>query len=275
MATSKLYKGIQTMMNEYKSVDAVGEQDADRIKVTGEVELEEYYGKDDTLKSFNKIKGVFFNRLDESTDQPDKAIASIETVVKSFAPVDVEGEILHYAVNCFTVGYGEKVVELKKVIVNNQMADAMQNLYESGSTGRLTFNLNNYVEKIEKEVAEEPVSMSHGFGSEEKVEASRVFDKFVNNYEITGGDLPFEEPKALTVEQIQAAERSLALAREELKQAKTQAPATPKATAQPTGFGGNITMPTGMNIPPVNIPATAPVASTPTPSAAEDEVPDF
>ena len=119
METFKLYKGVMTMMEEYKSIDKHGEENADRIRVTGEVELEEYYGKQDKeLRSFNKVKGVFFNRLDADSDSPDKAIASIEVVVKSFAPfADSEtGEILHHNVNCFTIGYGERIVELKKLL---------------------------------------------------------------------------------------------------------------------------------------------------------------
>lgn len=273
---TKLYKGIQTVMNEFKSVEKHGEE-ADRIKVIGEIELEEYFNKQGEFVSFNKVKGTFFNRLEAGDDQPDKAIASIEVVVKGFAPVaDTEtGEILHHSVNAFTVGYGERVVELKKAIISDQLHDAMANLYEAGSTGRLTFRLNSFVEKIEKEAEQQEVSMSHGFGTEETVETNRVFDRRVNNLEITGGDLPFEEPKALTPEQIQEAERKLALAREELKANANNAPATPAADSKPTGFGGDIAsqMPTGMTGIP-SVPATPAVGNTPV-ELAEDEMPDF
>lgn len=267
---TSIYKGLKTMMAEYKSVEAVGEEAADRIKVTGEIELEEYYNKQDALVSFNKVKGVFFNRLEEGKDQADKAIASIEVVVDGFSPVaDKEtGEVLHYAVNCFTVGFGEKVVELKRAIVSEQLSGPMENLYSPGSTGRLTFRLNSFVEKVEKEAQEEPVAMSHGFGTEETVEGNRVFERRVNNLEITGGDIPFEEPKSLSAEQIAHAKRVRALALEELKQKANTAPDTP--AAPPTGFGGDITLPGNMDKGPQLPPASVPPADI-----ADDEMPDF
>lgn len=271
---TKLFKGIQTMMAEYKSIDTHGEA-ADRIKVTGEVDINEYYGKDDELKSFNQIKGVFFNRLDETTDQPDKAVASVEVVVKSFSiHADQEtGEILHHNVNAFTIGYNEKIIPFKRAIVSDQLADAMQSLYTDGSTGRLTFTINNYVEKVEKEV-ETQATTTHGFGAESTIEETRVFDKYVSNYEITGGDVPFEEgegSKALTAEQIADAERKLALTREELKAARaTQAPATPQSPAKPTGFGGDIQMPSNLGAP---VPP-APTLPNKT-ELVEDDMPDF
>jgi hypothetical protein len=129
MESSKLFKGIKTMMNEYKSIDTHGEE-ADRIRVTGEVEINEYYNKEDELKSFNQIKGVFFNRLDETNDTEDKAVAVIEVVVKGFTPKVIEetGEIEHYTVNAFTIGYGEKIVELKRAIISDELAGPMQDL---------------------------------------------------------------------------------------------------------------------------------------------------
>lgn len=277
METSKLYKGVMTMMEQYKTIEKHGEE-ADRIRVTGEIELEEYYGKQDKeLRSFNKIKGVFFNRLDADTDAADKAIASAEVVVKSFSPyADSEtGEILHHNVKCFTIGYGERIVEIKKAIVSDELAGPMENLYQPGTTGRLTFKINNYAEKQEKENVEEAVSMTHGFGSEEKPEENRVFTKYVNNYEITGGDLPLEEPRALTPEQIKDAERKLALAREELKQAaESQAGSTP--STQPTGFGTgfgapNDGLPTGMTNASTSVPTPPPAAS----DLSADDMPDF
>ena len=49
----------------------------------------------------------------------------------------------------------------------------MEGLYQPGSTGRLTFKINNFAEKQEKEAEQQEVSMTHGFGSEEKPEESQ------------------------------------------------------------------------------------------------------
>lgn len=278
----KAYKGLQTLMAEAKSIEDFGVENADRIRVSGEVDIEQYFNKQAEFVEFNKIKGSFFTRLDEKTDQPDKAIATVEVVVKGFSPVaDTEtGEILHHAVNAFTIGYGERIVELKKAIVTDALVGPMENLYAPGTTGALNFKLNNYVEKVEKEAVQE-VTMSHGFGSEEAVEGNRVFDKFVNNLEITGGSIPFEEPKALSVEQIEEAARKLALKVEELR-ATAQGQSSSNTQAPPAGFGtgfgdinsqmpGNLTGPKP-TLPPVSTPAPI----TPPPAdIADEEMPDF
>ena len=271
-AVSKLYTGLETIINEYKAADVVGIENADRLRVTGELQSNEYYNKDGEFKGFNDIKGVFFNRLDETTDGPDKAMASVEVFVKGFAPVMIEetGEITHHTVSAYTIGYNESVVELRKVVVGNALVDAMVDLYPDNTTGRLTLKLNNYVDIIESTPQEAPVAMSHGFGSEETVEQSRTFNRYTNNLEITGGDLPFEEPKALTEEQIEEALRKLALSREELKQnAKAPAPATP---ATNTGFGGGApTVPTTPTLPKAPVAPTVPGAV----ETSEDDIPDF
>jgi hypothetical protein len=274
-----IYKGIKTVMDEFKSIEALGEENADRIKVTGELDLEEYYNKQEQLVSFNKVKGVFFNRLEADSGIADKAIASIEVVVENFAPhADPNtGEILHHNVSAFTVGFGERVIELKKAIVSDALVGPMENLYVPGSTGRLTFKLNSFVETVEKDQQDTPVEMSHGFGSEEKPEGNTTFERRTNNLEITGGDLPFEEPKALSEEQIAHAKRSRALALEELKQkAANNAPETPAA---PTGFGGapDIQLPGNMEKGPITVPplATPKPQSAPPTEIADEDIPDF
>jgi hypothetical protein len=257
MASSKLFKGVETVKNEYKTIEEHGEENADRIKVTGELKLNEYYGQDGTLRQFNEIRGVFFNRLDPANDQPDKAIASIETVVEGYSEkMDKDGMPTgEYDVRCFTVGWGNEVIELKNVVIGSELAEAFMNLYQPGSTGRLTFKLNNYVETIEKEeeIQEQP---QHGFGSTEKVETSNIINKYVNNLEIIGGDVPFMGSKEYTEEEIQAAKQVRALKLQELQK---PAPATPPVN---TGFGAGATTP------------QQPV-ETQMPFGLQDQMPDF
>lgn len=227
MESSKLFKGIETVKNEYKTIDQDGAQAADRIRVTGELTLNEYYNSQGNLVSFNEVKGVFFNRLDASNDQPDKAIASIETVVEGFEPILKDqlptGE---YAVKGFTVAWGNTVVELRKAVIGESLAESFMNLYQPGSTGRLTFKLNNYVVTEKKEEQQAP---THGFGSTETIET--VVNDYVNNLEIIGGDMPFFGAKEYTPEEIQTAKQVYALALQELQQPAPEVPQTN------TGFG--------------------------------------
>ncbi|WP_176519043.1 hypothetical protein [Priestia megaterium] len=260
MASSKLFKGIETVKNEYRTIDADGVNAADRIRVTGEMKLNEYYNSQGKLVQFNEIKGVFFNRLDETNDQPDKAIASIETVVEGFVDkLDKDnlptGE---FKVNGFTVGFGNDVIELQNAVIGADLAASFMSLYQPGQTGRLTFKLNNYVLVEEQEVVEQ--APSHGFGSTETIEANVIKD-YVNNMEIIGGDMPLFAPKEYSVEEIAKAKQVRALKLQEMQQ---PAPPTPPAN---TGFGQGVS--TQPNTPPINVDNQMPT------NFGKDSMPDF
>lgn len=236
MESSKLYKGIETVRKDYVSIEeATTDKPADRIRVTGELTLNEYYNKTGDLVAFNEIKGVFFNRLDDDT--PDRALASIETVVEEFQDeLDSDGLPTGVKkVKAFTVAWGNTVVEFKKAIVKDELAEGMMNLYQPNSTGRLSFKLNNYVEKVEVEATTE-TNVQHGFGSQETVEPS-VINNFTNNIEIIGGDIPFFGSKEYTTDEIEEAQKARKLA---LQLLESPAPATPQTN---TGFGTTGTTP--------------------------------
>lgn len=234
MKSSKLYKGIETVMREYKALDSLkADEVADRISVTGELVLNEYINAQNHLVSYNQVKGVFFNRLTPENDRPDKAIASVEVVVESFVPL-LDSENLptgDYSVNAFNVAYGPTIVELKNTIVKADLAQSFMDLYQPNSTGRITFQLNNYAEV--KEVEVEVPQTQHGFGSTETVDTFEA-KNYVNNIQVIGGDLPYMEPKAFTPEEIEEAKRLRSLAIQELS---SSAPETPQS--EPTGFGSN------------------------------------
>lgn len=239
MEKAKNFKGIETVKNEYKTIEANGLENADRIKVTGELTLNEYYDQGGNLKQFNEVKGLFFTRLEgEEAAQPDKALASIETVVEGFTPVMKDNlPTGDYAVKGFTVAWGNEVVEFKKAVIGTELAQAFMNLYQPGQTGRLTFALNNYV-LVEERVEVVPTAVSHGFGSTEKVEGNAA-KKYVNNIEIIGGDLPFMAPKEYTTEEIQTAKQVRALKLQELQQPAPEVPQTNNGFGQGAPAPGN------------------------------------
>lgn len=267
MKSSKLYKGIETVSQQYKSIEEVGLENADRIRVTGELTLNEYYNRDGKLVQFNDVKGIFYNRIEDVTIE-DKAVASIETVVEEFQdkmdstnlPTGIK------KVKGFTVGWNNSIVELVKAEVKADLADAMINLYPPGSTGRLSFQINNYVEIQETVTSDAP---AHGFGSTETVE--QVAKKYENNLEIIGGDIPFFGTKEYTPEEIEKAKQVRELSLQKLSE---PAPSTPQTN---TGFGNSTpqstvppTTPAAQSVPPTvnDTPATPLVASG-------NEMPDF
>lgn len=252
MGTSKLFKGVETVMNEYKSIDENGT--GERIKITGSLELNEYYNSKGELVQFNQVKGVFFNRLDETNDQPDKAIATIETVVTGFEEKLDKDRLPtgSYNIKGFTVAWGNDVVELKNTIVSSDLAQSFMNLYQAGSTGQLTFKLNNYVE-VEENAVEVPVTVSHGFGSTETAEGgSNVIRNFVNNIEVIGGGMPFFGTKEYTPEEIQKAQQVRAL---KLQTMQEPAPTTPNVGFPPVT---DDQLPNGMTPPPAPNPQDMP-----------------
>lgn len=248
MESSKIFRGIETVKNEYKSIEEHGEENADRIRVIGELTLNEYYNQQGHLVQFNEVKGIFFSRLNPEDNQPDKAIASIETVVEGFVEkLDKDGfPTGDYEVHGFTVGWGNEVIELKNVVVGKELAQAFMDLYQPGSTGRLTYKLNNYVEVEKIEEVQQPAT--HGFGSTETVETSNVIRNYVNNIEIIGGDMPFFSSKEYTPEEIENAKRVRSLKLQQLQQPAPEVPQTNTGFGQGAPSPQDIAnqMPTGM-----------------------------
>lgn len=219
---SGLYKGYKTVKDEWKS--------GDRVKITGSIGLQEYYARSGNLVSFNEMKALFCNRLDEGDQTPDKAIATVEMVVKGMTP-EIDAEQIptgNLIVDAFTVGYNSTIIPLQNLIINGELGQQFQTMYAPNSTGKITMKINNY-STVSKE---ETPQVSHGFGSTEVVEDTIVKD-YTNNLEIIGGDLPYQDGvNNYSMEDIAQADKNRELALQELQQNASAAP-TPSAS----GFG--------------------------------------
>ena len=229
--SQKLYKGIETVLHEYKDADTFGSSAADRIKITGEVDLQQYYNKNDTLIRFNEIKGVFFTRLDADADTSDRAVASVDTIIDGFEDVlDVDGLPTGMKkVKGFTVGYNGKVIPLLSAVITETLSEDMENLYFPGTTGYLTYKINNYV-VTETGEQEAPQEAAHGFGQSNTKAEEYVVKDYTNNFEIVSGDLPYSESKEFTPEMIEQAKKNEKLALDSI---------APSVPSEPTGFGSN------------------------------------
>lgn len=219
-----LYKGYLTVKNEYNP--------GDRIRVVGQLTINEYYKKDGSLLSFNEVKGTFFNRLEgEEANAPDKAVATIDMIIENLTS-EVDAENLptgNLTVDAFCIGYNGLIIPLKNLIIKEGLVEPFQNMYFPGNTGRITVKINNYATVV-TEVREE--TEQQGFGSTERVEDNVVTD-YTSDLEIIGGDLPYSDGvNDYTPEQIEQAHRNRKLVLASLKENAT-APETP------TGFGNN------------------------------------
>lgn len=218
-----LYKGYKTVMDEY--------QEGDRVRVNGNIGINEYYNTAGNLVSFNEIRAVFFNRLEgEEANKKDKSIVTVEAVIEGMSSeISIDNVPTgNLNVDAFTVGYNGTVIPLKNVIIAEALSNTFQNMYIPGSTGKITMKINNYATLTEEEHVEEVA----GFGSSERVESNIVTD-YTNNLEIIGGDLPYSDGvNNYSPEEIEKAHKVRELA---LQQMLSQASAS--ETPQHTGFG--------------------------------------
>ena len=208
-----LYTGYETVMNEYKSIADVGDKkEADLVHVQGSLELNEYISQDGTKRSSNQVSGKFFNRIttdDVKKRRGPKAVATVEAVVEGIKDeLDQDGlPSGNKKLSAFNVDFFGELRENSKpvipfeAIVPENLADAFENLYDVGDTGKFSLKINNYAE----EATEEDVQEVSGFGSTEGL--SEVKRSFVNNLEVIGGTEAYQEPRAYNDEQIEEAKQ--------------------------------------------------------------------
>ena len=208
-----LYTGYETVMNEYKSIADVGDKkEADLVHVQGLLELNEYISQDGTKRSSNQVSGKFFNRIttdDVKRGRGPKAVATVEAVVEGIKDeLDQDGlPSGNKKLSAFNVDFFGELRENSKpvipfeAIVPENLADAFDDLYDTGDTGKFSLKINNYAE----EATEEDVQEVSGFGSTEGL--SEVKRNFVNNLEVIGGTEAYQEPRAYNDEQIAEAKQ--------------------------------------------------------------------
>lgn len=227
--TSKLYSSYVTVANEYKTIDDNGKDNADRVKITGSLEMNEYFSSTaNELKTFNNLRGVFVNRLDK--DLKDEVGAVVECVITGIADeINKEGlSTGRKKVQIFTVGYQSSIHEIQNVIVEKELAAQFTQMYPVNSTGKLYLKVNNYVVIDESQPTQTPTV---GFGSTLTNMPDTVVKDYINEIIIVGGDTPNVANK-FTIEQVNEMKKQREMAKEE--KMKSIAPATP-----PSGFGSN------------------------------------
>lgn len=224
--TSKLYNSYVTVANEYKTIEKDGEENADRVKITGNLEMNEYFNSNSMeLKTFNNLKGVFVNRL--NTELQDEIGAVVECIITGTTDeISSDGMPTgRKKVQLMTVGYGSTIHEIQNVVVSKELAQQFTQIYPINSTGKLYLKIHNYAEV--EEVTEKPVL---GFGTNLNNMPDSVVKNYVNEIEIIGGDAP-NVANRFTLEQINEMKKQRELARNEKM---NKVPQTPPA---PTGFG--------------------------------------
>lgn len=222
-----LYKGLQTINNEYKSIVEHGEELADTIKVKGSLEMNDYYNKNkDEVSSFLQVKGTIIERVDATSEHMAKFKIGgfIETITdKEDGTADVA---------MVSIAYGGKALPVTVTIPKEGVAP-FKGMFYPQCTADINFDLVNAVVVTK---TTETVGWGQAFETiaEKRIRVNRAF----------GGNVL---PVGYTVDQIiqiknirqQMLETMLVEGREKA----TQAPAG-NAGAPTNGFGVGFGAPT-------------------------------
>jgi hypothetical protein len=133
---SGLYKGIQTIKNEFKSIEKNGIEDADKVRIdAGQIGRNDYYGEDGLLRSFPQLKANFVNRVQSNDVFEPKAEFSLEMYIFSIneekdKDQESTGRLL---IKGFVPVYEGKVIPFD-LVVNEDNAEYVSNTYEKGQT---------------------------------------------------------------------------------------------------------------------------------------------
>lgn len=220
-ADNKAYAGIKTVMNDYKSIADVGEENADRVRVSGDFNIYNSINGNDVVS----YKSNFFHRLGVDEEYTPSSEFEIEMFISSIRPeVNKEGEETGRIIVGGWIPTYNNGIEPIELVAENEVASAIDNTFEVGQTATFYGEIiNNRVEKI----TEIPVVIG-----KPKIKREVTFK---NDLLITGATEAYEEGVSLNApynqDTIKAAieERKNRIAE---RNAKNQ---SPKTTSKPSG----------------------------------------
>lgn len=223
------YTGLETVANEYKSVETHGEDLADLVSVVGGLNKNHYVSKTTgEVQSINVIDGRFCNRVEADKYAPHTEF-TLNAYVKSTATINnAEGDFDHLKVVLVVPFYGEDMVEeFEMQLRNEQGADYVMDTYAPGTAGSFAGVLVNKVE------TETMVKSNGGWGKE----ITETKTKRTQRLEILGCSEPMENEDTshpLSKEVVSKGLAKLATRKTELL---SQQPSTTTAP-QAGSFGG-------------------------------------
>ena len=193
------YASIERVMNEYKSIAAVGIDAADRVRITGaNIRMNEYYGQGDKLNSYPRINASFVTKItDMSKYNPEASFSAIFAVGSMGYETDKDGvEVTdRYKIRGIMPQYGGSVDVIDFFATSPNVIDAVSSYWEQGDTVKINGKL-NFTSKTEEKLVEVD------FG-EPRVERKTTS---VSELIITGGSqTPLEGDFAFDMDEIQAA----------------------------------------------------------------------
>lgn len=198
-AANPAYASIERVMNEYKSIAAVGIDAADRIRITGaNIRMNEYYGQGDKLNSYPRINASFVTKItDMSKFAPEATFSAIFAIGNMGYETDKDGVQIpdRFKIRGIMPQYGGSVDVIDFFATSPNVIDAVSSYWEQGDTVKINGKL-NFSSKTEETV----VQVDFG---EPRIERKTVS---VSELIITGGSqTPLEGDFAFDMDEIQSA----------------------------------------------------------------------
>ena len=198
-AANPAYASIERVMNEYKSIAAVGIDAADRVRITGaNIRMNEYYGQGDKLNSYPRINASFVTKItDMSKFAPEATFSAIFAIGNMGYETDKDGVQIpdRFKIRGIMPQYGGSVDVIDFFATSPNVIDAVSSYWEQGDTVKINGKL-NFSSKTEETV----VQVDFG---EPRIERKTIS---VSELIITGGSqTPLEGDFAFDMDEIQSA----------------------------------------------------------------------
>jgi len=147
---NQIYAGLKTVEETFKPISEVGEADADKLTVSGDLNMYTHNGKD--LIGF---KGTFYNRPKSLDSFKPEATFEVETYIRSIASeVDKDGiESGNVLVRGWVPQYDGSVQPITLIAPQeDDIASAIQQVYKAGDTARFFGTIINSKAEYDKNI---------------------------------------------------------------------------------------------------------------------------
>lgn len=180
---NKLYKGLETVITEYKSLENSTDGTSDIIRIGGaELKVNDYKGQDGELKSFAKVKANFANRLSLQDIEltPQVATFEAEGLIAKIKDEMIKEEITgNLIIEMEIFGYEGTIIPVKLFVPQSIVEGFRSSGYYDGCVAKLSGNIINTK-------ANETVTEQVAFGTP----ITKTITKTIKRFEVTGGNQP-------------------------------------------------------------------------------------
>jgi len=208
-----IFKGLSTVMNEYKSIAKFGKEEADKVRISGaKLIVNDYYNNASVLKSDIKIQTSFINRMKQGEELNPKAEFEVELFIhKINDEIDKNNELTgNKIISGLVPVYDGKIVPMDFIVKDPELVQGIESLYEPGQTIKLYGDVNISITTTKTIV---PVAI----GKPKEIINTITTRELI----VTGGSEPYAEDDANTFN-IETVKNAMAVRTEFLEELKNK-----------------------------------------------------